>query len=69
MGRHLANNALAKVQGNIPLRNLTKAEKGAINFYIESRDVEAVSEGEEQTSDRPLFASISAMAYAQAEAE
>ena len=62
-------NALAKVQGSKPFRDLTHAEKRATNFYTESGDVEAVSDGEEQTSDRPVFASTSAMAHAQAEAE
>jgi len=80
MERHLAKNAsivhspdfenaIAKVQGNMPFSKLTLAEKRAIDFYIESGDDETESDGEEKTFDRPIFASISAMANAQAEAE
>jgi len=59
----------AKVQGNLSFSKLTLAEKRAIDFYIESGDDETESDGEEKTFDRPIFASISTMANAQAEAD
>jgi len=78
MERHLAKNAsivhspdfenaIAKMQGNLPFSRLSLNEKKAIEFYVESAVEEKESDSDEGVP--PAFASIVAMASAQAEAE
>ena len=78
MSRHLGKNAsivhspdfenaITKMQGNLPYSRLTAAEKKSIEFYVESGEREKESDSDEDAS--PAFASIAAMASAHAEAE
>ena len=78
MNRHLGKNssivhspdfenALVKMQGNLPYSRLTPAEKISIDFYVESGEEEKEFDSDEVAA--PAFASIAAMASGQAEAE